>query len=37
MEASAAGQFLRDGFLMLAFALPAVLLFRRLGLGATLG
>ena len=28
---------LRDGFLMLGFALAFVLLFRRLGLGATLG
>src|SRR6187455_1760265 len=37
MDHSETGSFLRDGFLMLAFALPAVLLFRRLGLGATLG
>ncbi len=37
MSHSETGNFLRDGFLMLAFALPAVLLFRRLGLGATLG
>jgi hypothetical protein len=37
MEHSEPGLLLRDGFLMLAFALPAVLLFRRLGLGATLG
>jgi monovalent cation:proton antiporter-2 (CPA2) family protein len=37
MDHSETGTFLRDGFLMLAFALPAVLLFRRLGLGATLG
>jgi CPA2 family monovalent cation:H+ antiporter-2/glutathione-regulated potassium-efflux system protein KefB len=37
MDHSETGNFLRDGFLMLAFALPAVLLFRRLGLGATLG
>jgi CPA2 family monovalent cation:H+ antiporter-2/glutathione-regulated potassium-efflux system protein KefB len=37
MDHSGTGNFLRDGFLMLAFALPAVLLFRRLGLGATLG
>ena len=37
MDHSETGHFLRDGFLMLAFALPAVLLFRRLGLGATLG
>jgi len=29
--------FLRDGFLLLAFALGFVLLFRRFGLGATLG
>jgi CPA2 family monovalent cation:H+ antiporter-2/glutathione-regulated potassium-efflux system protein KefB len=37
MDHSETGTFLRDGFLMLGFALPAVLLFRRLGLGATLG
>src|SRR6478735_6813681 len=37
MEHSESSLLLRDGFLMLAFALPAVLLFRRLGLGATLG
>src|SRR6478735_8987183 len=37
MDHSETGNFLRDGLLMLAFALPAVLLFRRLGLGATLG
>src|SRR6187399_2554511 len=37
MDHSEPGLLLRDGFLMLAFALPAVLLFRRLGLGATLG
>jgi monovalent cation:proton antiporter-2 (CPA2) family protein len=37
MDHSETGTFLRDGFLLLAFALPAVLLFRRLGLGATLG
>src|SRR6187200_79723 len=37
MDHSETGNFLRDGFLMLAFALPSVLLFRRLGLGATLG
>jgi CPA2 family monovalent cation:H+ antiporter-2/glutathione-regulated potassium-efflux system protein KefB len=37
MDHSESGLLLRDGFLMLAFALPAVLLFRRLGLGATLG
>ncbi len=37
MDHSETGTFLRDGFLLLGFALPAVLLFRRLGLGATLG
>ncbi len=37
MDHSESGLLLHDGFLMLAFALPAVLLFRRLGLGATLG
>ena len=31
------GLLLRDGFIMLAFALGFVLLFRRFGLGATLG
>lgn len=31
------GQLLHDGVLMLGFALAFVLLFRRLGLGATLG
>jgi CPA2 family monovalent cation:H+ antiporter-2/glutathione-regulated potassium-efflux system protein KefB len=36
MEHSA-GLFLRDAFLLLAFALGFVLLFRRFGLGATLG
>jgi len=36
MEHSA-GFLLRDGFVMLVFALGFVLLFRRLGLGATLG
>ncbi|MBN9505619.1 MAG: cation:proton antiporter, partial [Altererythrobacter sp.] len=37
MEDSGAGFVLRDGFLLLGFALACVLLFRRLGLGATLG
>jgi monovalent cation:proton antiporter-2 (CPA2) family protein len=37
MEHNEAGLMLRDGFLMLGFALAAVLLFRRMGLGATLG
>ena len=37
MEETAASHFLRDGFLMLGFALGFVLLFRRFGLGATLG
>ena len=37
MEETAASHFLRDGFLMLGFALAFVLLFRRFGLGATLG
>ncbi|MCH7629361.1 cation:proton antiporter [Novosphingobium sp.] len=32
-----AGSILHDGFLLLGFALAFVLLFRRLGLGATLG
>lgn len=32
-----ASSLLRDGFLMLGFALAFVLVFRRLGLGATLG
>ena len=36
-EEHAGGLMLRDGFLMLGFALAFVLLFRRLGLGATLG
>lgn len=31
------GTFLYDGVILLGFALPLVLLFRRLGLGATLG
>jgi CPA2 family monovalent cation:H+ antiporter-2/glutathione-regulated potassium-efflux system protein KefB len=37
MEHSGAGFLLRDGFLLLGFALAFVLVFRRLGLGATLG
>ena len=37
MEEHGAGLILLDGFLMLGFALAAVLLFRRMGLGATLG
>ena len=37
MEHSGAGLVLRDGLLLLGFALAFVLLFRRLGLGATLG
>jgi CPA2 family monovalent cation:H+ antiporter-2/glutathione-regulated potassium-efflux system protein KefB len=37
MEETAASHFLRDGFLLLGFALGFVLLFRRFGLGATLG
>ncbi|HYD23931.1 MAG TPA: cation:proton antiporter [Croceibacterium sp.] len=37
MEHSGAGLVLRDGFLLLGFALTFVLLFRRFGLGATLG
>jgi CPA2 family monovalent cation:H+ antiporter-2/glutathione-regulated potassium-efflux system protein KefB len=37
MEDHAAGLLLRDGFLLLGFALGFVLLFRRFGLGATLG
>src|SRR5690606_14006850 len=36
-EEHASGLMLRDGFLMLGFALAFVLLFRRMGLGATLG
>lgn len=35
--AEQATSLLRDGFLLLGFALAFVLLFRRLGLGATLG
>jgi len=37
MGASETGHFLREGFLLLAFGLAFVLLFRRFGLGATLG
>jgi CPA2 family monovalent cation:H+ antiporter-2/glutathione-regulated potassium-efflux system protein KefB len=37
MEHEAAAHFLRDSVVMLGFALFFVLLFRRLGLGATLG
>ncbi|MEO7570766.1 MAG: cation:proton antiporter, partial [Croceibacterium sp.] len=37
MEHSGASFMLRDGFLLLGFALGFVLLFRRFGLGATLG
>ncbi len=37
MEHETASLFLRDGVVMLGFALVFVLLFRRLGLGATLG
>src|ERR671916_271516 len=37
MEDTAAAHVLRDGFLLLGFALGFVLLFRRFGLGATLG
>jgi len=37
MEHSGAGFVLRDGFVLLGFALAFVLLFRRFGLGATLG
>lgn len=37
MEHSGTGLLLRDGFVMLGFALAFVLLFRRFGLGATLG
>ena len=36
-EHAEAGFLLRDGFLLLGFALGFVLLFRRFGLGATLG
>ena len=37
MEEHGAGLMLRDAVLMLGFALAAVLVFRRFGLGATLG
>ncbi len=37
MEEHGAASLLHDGFLLLGFALVFVLLFRRLGLGATLG
>ena len=37
MHETGATSLLRDGFLLLGFALAFVLLFRRLGLGATLG
>lgn len=37
MHAATGTSLLRDGFLLLGFALVFVLLFRRLGLGATLG
>ncbi|MBA2919305.1 sodium:proton exchanger [Sphingomonas sp. MAH-20] len=37
MEAHGPGSLLRDGFVMLGAALVLVLVFRRLGLGATLG
>ena len=37
MESHGAASLLRDGFVMLGAALVLVLLFRRLGLGATLG
>ncbi|MET0180067.1 MAG: cation:proton antiporter [Novosphingobium sp.] len=37
MHEGGATTLLRDGFLLLGFALAFVLLFRRLGLGATLG
>lgn len=37
MTDAAETSLLRDGFLLLGFALAFVLLFRRLGLGATLG
>lgn len=37
MHGEGAPSLLRDGFLLLGFALAFVLLFRRLGLGATLG
>ena len=37
MEQEGAGWFLRDAVVLLTFALAFVLVFRRLGLGATLG
>lgn len=37
MEGHGAGTLLRDGFVMLGAALAMVLVFRKLGLGATLG
>jgi CPA2 family monovalent cation:H+ antiporter-2/glutathione-regulated potassium-efflux system protein KefB len=37
MHEGGAASLLRDGFLLLGFALAFVLVFRRLGLGATLG
>lgn len=37
MDATQSHSLLRDGFLLLGFALAFVLVFRRLGLGATLG
>lgn len=37
MEVHAAADFLHDGAILLGFALAFVLLFRQLGLGATLG
>ena len=36
-EPATATHLLRDGFILLGSALAFVLLFRRLGLGATLG
>ena len=37
MEAHGGGMMLREGLILLGFALGFVLLFRRMGLGATLG
>lgn len=37
MQEASDGSMLRDGFLLLSFALAFVLLFRKIGLGATLG
>ncbi|AKH42654.1 CPA2 family monovalent cation:H+ antiporter-2/glutathione-regulated potassium-efflux system protein KefB [Altererythrobacter atlanticus] len=37
MEETAGAHVLIDGFILLGFALASVLLFRRMGLGATLG